>query len=151
MKSKNPNCVRRIDPAAWKRTPVAIPPAESDLTQVLQQLKRYSEGLTLELAARLRVLEKSLATACPGHGSDLKKKPEDSVPYKNLRRQLDIFLSSLENHHPTGAAFFPTIRQYLEQSLPYELQGCGDGEPCRIGWVEAVVSILSAYSNEADG
>jgi hypothetical protein len=143
MISKNPDCLLHAGPSPGEMTTFGARSIDSQTTQAFHQLRFHAEGLALELAVRLRVLGKSLAAVCPGQGADEGKRAEGSVTYQNLRQQLDGFLGSLVDHDFAGHRYLPAIRNFLQDSLPYEVNGCVGGVPCRIERVEAVISFLS--------
>jgi len=150
MKSKNPDCLLHAGPSPGERPSFGVRSIDSQTTQAFHQLRFHAEGLALELTVRLRVLGKSLAAACPGRGADGGKRAGGSVTYQNLRRQLDGFLGSLVDHDLAGHRCFPVIRNFLQDSLPYEVNGCVGDDPCRIERVEAVISLLSDNICEND-
>jgi len=114
-------------------------PVDSRTTEVIRQLRLHAEDLALELAVRLRVLGKTLNSACPEQGSG--RTP--SSAYKGLRRQLDSFFASVASHEFAGERYFDHIRSYLQDALPPELGEAVCAEPCRIELVDEVVSLLS--------
>jgi hypothetical protein len=150
MNSKN-NCLLRAGSSPVERTPSGLRPIDSRTTQAFHQLRLHAEELALELAARLRVLGKSLAATCPGKGDADGKRTGAPAAYAKIRRQLDGFFGSLAGSEFAGNRHFLVIRDYLQATLPPEPNGCGAADPCRIELVEAVVCFLSESNCENDG
>lgn len=150
MKPNNPNCLHRAGSAPRERTPVRDRPIDSQTTQALHQLRLHAEEVALELAARLRVLGKSLAAACPENGACGRKVKGASAAYASIRRQLDAFFGSLVDNDFAGQHYFPIVQDYIQETFPFEVNGC-PGNTCRIEHIEAVISLLSesTYENEA--
>jgi hypothetical protein len=149
MKSTTPHCLLRAGSSLGKRTSSNIRPIDSRTTQAFHQLRLHAEELALELAVRLRVLGKSLAAACPGPEA-VDGNIGGSAAYANIRRQLEGFFGSLADDDPAAHHCFPVVRDYLQNSLPVELNGCGGAAPCRIELVETVISLLSESIFEED-
>jgi hypothetical protein len=55
---------------------------------------------------------------------------------------LENYLVSLVAHGFDEHPYFPTVRHCLQESLPFELNGCA-GEHCSIERVETFISLLS--------
>jgi hypothetical protein len=151
MKSTNPDCLLRAGSSFVETTSPGSRPIDLRTTQAFYQLRLHAEELALELAVRLRVLGKSLASACPGPEAVGGKRTGGSAAYANIRRQLDGFFGSLVDDDLAAHHCFPVVREYIQETLPFELKGCADADPCRIELVEAVVSLLSESSCEDDG
>ncbi|WP_053551144.1 hypothetical protein [Desulfuromonas soudanensis] len=112
---------------------------DAPITQAFHQFQMHSEKQALDLAVRLRVLGKSLASGCPGRGVAGGKEAEG---FQSLRRQLDNYLLSLVDHGFEEHPYFPTVCHCLRESLPSDLNGCA-GEHCSIERVETFISLLS--------
>jgi hypothetical protein len=143
MKSKNPHCLLRTGSSSSHGRPIDL-----RTTQAFHQLRLHTEELALELAVRLRVLGKSLAAACPGPEAVGRKRTGGLAAYTNIRRQLDGFFGSLVDGDFAGQHYFSVVREYIQETLPFELNGCVDADPCRIELVEAVISLLSESTCE---
>ena len=151
MKSINLHCLLRDGSPFEERTSSNSRPIDSRTTQAFHQLRLHAEELALELAVRLRVLGKSLASACPGHGAGDGKRTKGAIAYTKLRRQLDGFFGSLESRDFAGDRYYPVIRHYLQDALPGELEDRVCTDPCRIELVDAVISLLTENVFEGDG
>lgn len=116
-------------------------PIDSRTTQAFHQFQLHAEEQALDLAVRLRVLGKSLTSGCLGRGVATGKNAED---FQSLRRQLENYLVSLVDHGFEKHPYFPTVRQCLQESLPFELNGC-TGNHCTIERVETFISLLSDH------
>jgi len=149
MKSKNPNCYLHTGTSPAKRTSPGALSIDSRTAQAVQQLRFHAEEMALELAVRLRVLGKSLAAACLRLGTVTDKSRRNALAYQDLRGQLDAFLSLQEDRGLTGHPCFPVIRNYLKESLPYEVNGCAGNDPCRVERIETVIALLSENSSES--
>lgn len=149
MKHKNPDCLLRVGSSQGQRAFFGCRPVEARTTEAVHQLRHHTEDLALELTVRLRVLGKSLATACPGRGTSDGTRSGNLLAYQNLRRQFDDFLDSLVDRGFAGHHYFPVIRHYLQDFLPVELNGCIGAGRCRIEQVEAIISLLSASPGES--
>jgi hypothetical protein len=55
---------------------------------------------------------------------------------------LENYLVSLVAHGFDEHPYFPTVRHCLQESLPFELNGCA-GDHCSIERVETFISLLS--------
>lgn len=146
MKPDNPNCLLLATSSYLGKTPSGGRSIDPRTAQALHQLRQHAEELALELAVRLRVLGKSLAAACPGPGVRGGRRTDGSSTYNNLRRQLDGFFGSLADRDFAVQHYFPVVREYFQETLPFELNGCVGDESCRIEQVEAVISLLSESS-----
>jgi hypothetical protein len=151
MKSINLHCLLRDGSPFEERTSSNSRPIDSRTAQAFHQLRLHAEELALELAVRLRVLGKSLAATCPGPEAVGRKRTGGSAAYTNIRRQLDGFFGSLVDGDFAGQHYFPVVREYIQETLPFELNGCVGADPCRIELVEAVISLLSESTCEDDG
>ena len=151
MKSTKPNCLLRAGSSFEERTSPGSRPIDSRTTQAFHQLRLHAEELALELTVRLRVLGKSLAAACPGPETVGGRRTGGLAAYTNIRRQLDGFFGSLVDGDFAGQHYFPIVREYIQEALPFELNGCVGDDPCRIELVEAVISLLSESTCEDDG
>ncbi len=112
---------------------------DSRTMHAFHQFQLYAEEQALELAVRLRVLGKSLVAGCQRHGN-----PSDTtaVAYRSLRQQLGQHLASLAENDSAKDHNFATIRQFLQGSLPNELNGCAKNF-CSIERVEMLITLLS--------
>jgi hypothetical protein len=149
MKSINPNCLLRAGSSLQERTSANSRPIDSQTTQAFHQLRLHAEELALELAARLRVLGKSLTAACQGPWAADGKTGSPSA-YAGIRRQLDGFFGSLLDGDFADHPYVPVVRDYIQKNLPSELNGCGNANTCRIEIVESVISLLSECACEQD-
>jgi hypothetical protein len=151
MKPKNPDCPLHAGSAPGERTSLGGRSIDPRTTQAFHQLRFHTEDLALELAVRLRVLGKSLVAACPEWGMAGEKRTCGSVAYQNLRRQLDCFLGSQVERAFAGQHYFPVVRDYIQDSLPFELNDCAGDDLCRIELVERAISLLSEDIPEYGG
>lgn len=113
-------------------------PVDSRTTVAFRQLRLQAEDLTLELGVRLRVLGKTMHSACPEQGTVL-----DPSAYKELRKQLDRFFASVARRKFPEDCHIHHIQSYLQDALPSELGEAVCGEPCPIELVETVISLLT--------
>jgi hypothetical protein len=150
MQTNHPHCVQHTGRHPKIKTAPDRASLDSGIAQSFQLLRLHAEGRALELAARLRVIGKSLAASCPGHGGAAARTTPGAAAYQNLRRQLDGFLSAMCEAGAAGQHFFPAIHYFLQQILPHELNGCIGDEACRIERVETIVSLLSDAYCEND-
>jgi|GEM_PF-1936510 len=114
---------------------------DSRTTQAFHLFQLHAEEQALDLAVRLRVLGKSLASGCLGRGIATGKRAED---FQALRLQLENYLVSLADHGFEEHPYFPTVRHCLQEALPLELNGCA-GKHCTIERVETFISLLSEH------
>ncbi len=112
-------------------------------------MRLQTEDLALELAARLRVLGKSLSMICPEVKGE--KRALEWNAYKEIRHHLDCFLDSVTHTEFTMPEVFNLVRQYLQDTLPLELDHCTGAGLCRIDIVEAVIALLSENVRENEG
>jgi hypothetical protein len=143
MPAKKTRCLLHAGSTPKDKASFASRPIDSKTTQAFHQLQFHAEELALELAVRLRVLGKSLGATCPGPAAVEGKRAGGLIAYKNVRRQLDVFLGGLTESEIAGHQCFPVIRHCIQDSLPYELNDCVVASSCRIELVETLISLLS--------
>jgi hypothetical protein len=148
MSQENSGCSMQASSFSTTGTFDQVGALDSRTAQIFRQLQAQAEDLALELVVRLRVLAKSLAAACFGHGEKPEVVETDAGTYRGLRRQLDDFFVSLEDRDFAGDDYFHYIRRFLQDSLPWEPGGCEDNTPCRIEVLESVIALLSDNSAE---
>jgi len=150
MQMDHTPCVQRTGRRPRVKTSPDYALLDAGTAKSFQLLRLHAEGRALELAARLRVIGKSLAASCPGHGGVADRTAPGTAAYHNLRRQLDGFLSAMCEAGAAGQHFFPAIHYFLQQILPHELHGCIGDEACRIERVETIVALLSEAIGDND-
>ena len=144
MKAKKKNCLLQADRPSGEIVRADGWPIDTHTTQAFQNFRAHAEDLALELAARLRVLGKSLAMGCPER---VEFTGDKTTGYQSLRLQLDRFIGSLVEHGFAELPYFSVVRDYFQEFLPVELNGCV-GQACRVEQVETVISLLSESANE---
>lgn len=115
-----------------------------------KQLRSCAEDLSLALAVRLRVIEKSLAAACRNNqreGDD--SFMEHSLTYTLLRHQLNVFLVTCINGEFNEFKPVATVRRHLLTTLPRNLEICADAESCRVKTIEEMVDLLTETHHES--
>lgn len=117
------------------------------IRQVFRSLRLNKEDLALGLAARLRVLGKSLAAGCR-EGDQAADRQAHA--YKALRLQLDEFMRSLVERGFAGHPAFSALHEYLRGSLPFEAGTCS-GTVCRLELIDTAIALLSEGGWEKDG
>ncbi len=143
MKTKKQNCLLRAGTPGKSNIDQ---PVDLHTRNAFRNLRLNAEDLALGLAARLRVLAKSLAAGCQGAENPTARK---NLAYKALRLQLDDFMGHFIDRGTSEHHCFPVVRDYLLEFLPLELRGCS-GNPCWLDQVERVISLLSESVCEID-
>jgi len=148
MPTEQPHCFQQSGRRPKEKKPLDRQALDAGAARAFQLLRLQAEGRALELAARLRVIGKSLAVSCPGHGIVAPAKSVGAVTYQSLRWQLEGFLGSLADSEHAAQNALHDVRQALQQVLPKELHGCIGDETCRIERIETLVALLSDDCSE---
>lgn len=129
VSNETPKAAMAVNPA----------PLSSGEEQALLGFAAHCEESALELAARLRVLARSMVQ---GQGRLLGRAARFSVSYADLRNQFHSYLAFLATEQATP--HFAVIRNYLDTLLPANLDQRAQPQGCLtiIARLERVMALL---------